>query len=240
VAVLIIAHRGASADAPENTLAAFEEARRQQADMIEIDVQPTADGTLLVFHDDTTERWNGRRDAVSRLNAAQIADLRIGGEPAATLRETLAWARDVGMPLNIELKTTGTAAATARLIAEFGLRDQVIISSFLPAALHETAAADRGIALGYLMYPVRNRPVSWFRSLWPGPALRAVGARAWHPYYDLPWLPAIIPSVRAAGYQVNVWTVDDPAELRRLAAIGVDGLITNRPAAARAALRAAA
>jgi Glycerophosphoryl diester phosphodiesterase len=57
---LIIAHRGASADAPENTLAAFELARRQQADMIELDVQLTADGEIVVFHDDTTMRWNGQ------------------------------------------------------------------------------------------------------------------------------------------------------------------------------------
>ncbi len=238
MAPLIIAHRGASADAPENTIAAFETALRQQADMIELDVQPTCDQELLVFHDHTTERWNGRPDDVHRLTAEQMASVRVGGERIPTLRETLAWARDVRMPLNIELKAAGIGAATVRLINEFNLRDQIIVSSFLPAALQETAAADRSIALGYLMYPVRNRPSSWLRSLWPGPALRSIGARAWHPYYDLPWLPIIVPRVRAAGYQVNVWTVDDPAMLRRLAALGVDGLITNQPAAARAALAA--
>ncbi|MGB9633837.1 MAG: glycerophosphodiester phosphodiesterase, partial [Chloroflexaceae bacterium] len=75
------------------------------------------------------------------------------------------------------------------------------------------------------------------RELWPFFALRAVEAVAWHPYYDLPCLDWLIPLVRRAGYQVNVWTVDEPERMRTLAALGATGIITNRPDLARQVLQ---
>jgi glycerophosphoryl diester phosphodiesterase len=232
----VIAHRGASAYAPENTIAAFELARRQGADMIELDVQPTADGALAIFHDDTTERWDGNPRPVEQCSLADLQALDIGGERVTTLEETLAFARETGMALNVELKTAGVGARTAALLRQFGLLEQTVVSSFVHAALAELAAADPAVRLGYLMGTRSYRPDIRARELWPFFALRSVRAGAWHPSCELPALLPIIPLVRRAGYAVHVWTVDDPDLMRRLAAAGASGIITNRPDVARAAL----
>lgn len=226
---LVIAHRGASAYAPENTLAAFALAHRQGAQMIELDVQPTADGALAIFHDDTTERWDGRPRPVEQCTLAELQALDIGGERVPTLEETLAFARETGIALNVELKQAGTGARCAELIRRFGAVEQVVVSSFVPAALHELRAAAPEIRRGYLMGIDSYRPDVRLRELWPFFALRSVAAAAWHPYCDLPMLATVLPLVRRAGYEVNVWTVDDPALMRRLADLGATGIITNKP-----------
>src|SRR5258705_1052837 len=89
----VIAHRGASAYAPENTLPAFELAARQGADMIELDVQRSADGVLVIFHDDTTERWDGRARLASACTLAELLALDIGGAEVAPLAETFGFSR---------------------------------------------------------------------------------------------------------------------------------------------------
>ncbi|MEI7772370.1 MAG: glycerophosphodiester phosphodiesterase family protein [Chloroflexales bacterium] len=233
---LVIAHRGASAYAPENTIAAFALAQRQGADMIELDVQPTADGALVIFHDDTTERWDDRPRPVDRCTLAELQALDIGGERVTTLEETLAFARETGIALNVELKTAGVGARCAALLRQYDMIEQTVVSSFVQAALSELAAADPAVRRGYLMGTDSYRPDIRARELWPFLALKAVGAVAWHPSHDLPAVMRIIPLVRRAGYAVNVWTVDDPAQMRRLATAGATGIITNRPDVARAVL----
>lgn len=236
---LIIAHRGASAYAPENTMAAFELARRQGADMIELDVQPTADGRLVVFHDDTTERWDGRSRPVAACTLDELGRLDIGGERVPTLEEALAFAAETGIALNVELKAAGTGLRCAALLREHGVVEQVIISSFVAAALHELRAAAPEVRRAYLMGTDTRRPDVRARELWPFFALRSVGATAWHPYHGLPLVDWVIPLARRAGYKVNVWTVDDPARMRELAALGATGIITNRPDVGIATLRSA-
>jgi glycerophosphoryl diester phosphodiesterase len=233
---IIIAHRGASAYAPENTLAAFALAQRQGAAMVELDVQPTADGRLAVFHDDTTERWNGLPRPVRDCTLAELARLDIRGERVPALEDVLAFAAETGMALNVELKAPGMGARCSALLHTFGLVEQVIVSSFSAAALVELRAAAPEVRRAYLMGTDTRRPEVRARELWPFFALRAVGASAWHPYHDLPLLDRVIPLVRRAGYQVNVWTVDDPARMRALAALDVNGIITNRPDVGRVAL----
>lgn len=234
---LIIAHRGASAYAPENTMAAFALAHRQGADMIELDVQPTADGRLAVFHDDTTERWDGRPRPAAACTLAELQALDIGGERAPALEEALAFAAETGIALNVELKAAGTGARCAALLREHRVVEQVIVSSFAAAALRELRAAAPEVRRAYLMGTDTRRPDVRARELWPFLALRAVAAAAWHPYHDLPLIRRILPLVRRAGYAVNVWTVDDPARMRELVALGATGIITNVPDAARRALR---
>lgn len=227
---LIIAHRGASAEAPENTMAAFELAQRQGADMIELDVLPTADGRLVVFHDETTTRWDGRDRRVADCSLAELQRLDIGGERVPTLEEVLGFAAATGIALNVELKATGMGARCAALLREFGVVEQVIVSSFLPTALEELRTADAAVRRAYLMGTDTRRPDVRLRELWPFFALRAVEAVAWHPYHGLPALDHVIPVVLRAGYQINVWTVDEPERMRSLATLGVHGIITNRPA----------
>jgi glycerophosphoryl diester phosphodiesterase len=234
---LVIAHRGASAYAPENTMAAFELAHRQRADMIELDVLPTADGRLAVFHDDTTERWDGRPRPVADCTFAELQRLDIGGERVPALEDALGFAAETGIALNVELKVAGMAERCAALLREFGVVEQVIVSSFVPLALQELRAVAPQVRLGYLMGTDTYRPDVRARELWPFFALRSVGAAAWHPYHDLPALDRVIPVVRRAGYQVHVWTVDDPARMQQLARAGASGIITNRPDVARKTLQ---
>ncbi len=226
---LVIAHRGASAYAPENTIAAFELAVRQGADMIELDVQRSADGVLVVFHDDTTERWDGQRRLAAACTLAELLALDIGGERVATLAEVCAFARERGVRLNVELKGAGFGADVARMLRAERIEELVLISSFVEAALHEFAAANPRIPRAYLMGTDTWRPDVRFREAWPFGALRRTGAVAWHPTAELPFIDMLVPRVRRAGYQVNVWTVDDPVTMRRLIGLSVDGIITNVP-----------
>ncbi|HEX6289204.1 MAG TPA: glycerophosphodiester phosphodiesterase family protein [Herpetosiphonaceae bacterium] len=232
----IIAHRGASADAPENTLAAFELAYRQGAQMIEFDVRPTADGAIVVFHDDTTARWNGRSDAVAALTLAAMQQIDLRGERAPTLDEVCDWARATGMLLNVEIKVAGIEAAVARTIQAHGIDEQVIISSFALGALQTMRIVAPDLARGVLTDADATPPGA--ASLWPLEPLRSLEARAWHPSRQLPQLEQLIPPIREAGYAVNVWTVDDPAVMRQLLGLRVEGIMTNRPALLAEVMRA--
>jgi glycerophosphoryl diester phosphodiesterase len=225
----VIAHRGASAYAPENTLAAFELAARQGADMIELDVQRSADGALVIFHDDTTERWDGRKRLASACTLAELLALDIGGDKVATLAETCAFAREHGMRMNVELKGAGFGAEVAHMLRAERVEELVLISSFVEAALMEIAAASPALPRAYLMGTDTLNPAVRLREGWPFGALQRTGSVAWHPSYELPLLTQLIPRVRKAGFQVNVWTVDDVAWMRKLLALKVDGIITNTP-----------
>ena len=226
---LVIAHRGASAYAPENTMSAFELALRQGADMIELDVQRSADGILVIFHDDTTERWDGRKRLATACTLAELQTLDIGGARIATLAEVCAFAREHSMPLNVELKGLGFGAEVAQMLRAERVEDLVLISSFVEAALMEFAAASPTLPRAYLMGTETYNPAVRVREGWPFSALQRTGSEAWHPAYELPLLTWLIPRVRKAGFQVNVWTVDDVAWMRKLLALGVEGIITNTP-----------
>ncbi|HSH83290.1 MAG TPA: glycerophosphodiester phosphodiesterase [Herpetosiphonaceae bacterium] len=236
-APLVIAHRGASGEAPENTMRAFELARSQGADMIELDVRVTADGRLVVFHDETTERFNGRPSAVAQLSAAELGDVRVGGEPVPHLAEACAWARDTGMRVNVELKVRGAEQALVDLLRSYDLVEQVIVSSFVPADLVALRAIAPEVQRGALMGIRSASPRVRLREAWPGPWLRRLGATAWHPACQLPLLRRIVPRVQRSGYRVYVWTVDDPDTMRQLLALRVDGIITNYPARLREIIR---
>lgn len=236
---LVIAHRGASAYAPENTLRAFALAADQGADMCELDVQPTADGQLAVFHDDTTERWDGVKRQSAACTLAELQRLDIGGERVTTLAAVLDFARERGMRLNIELKATGCAAQVAAQIADARAAPLALISSFYPAALAEMAVAAPQLPRAYLMGIETLRPDVRLRESWPLLALRRAAAAAWHPAYQIPLLAQVAPVVRRAGYAVNVWTVNDQSWMRRMIAIGVDGIMTDTPDILRALIPAA-
>ena len=235
---LVIAHRGASAYAPENTLKACDVAADMTADMCELDVIATSDGVLAVFHDDTTGRWEAVDHDVRQVSYAHMRSLDIGGETVPTLAQVLDLARNRGMRLNIELKHAGVAAPVRDAIHAAKMADAVIISSFVPLALHEMRALDAGIPIAYLMGSRSWNPVVRWREFWPVPALRQYGCQAWHPSRELPGVAHSIRSVRAAGYAVNVWTVNTEAELRYFAQLPVDGLITDRPDVARTIITA--
>ena len=230
---IVIAHRGASAYAPENTLTAFALAADMGAEMSELDVICTSDGKLVVFHDDTTGRWEATNRVVRDITYADMQSLDIRGERVPLLAEVLDLARTRGMRLNVELKHAGVAGPVLAAIHDARMTDAVIISSFEPLALHEVRAADARIPLAYLMGSDTWHPLTRLREFWPMPALKQYGCQAWHPYRALPGIAVSIANVRRAGYAVNVWTVNDEAEMRRLALLHVDGIITDKPDVAR-------
>ncbi|HEU4323883.1 MAG TPA: glycerophosphodiester phosphodiesterase family protein [Roseiflexaceae bacterium] len=233
---LVIAHRGASAYAPENTMPAFELAVRQGADMMELDVQRSADGAIVVFHDELTERWDGRRRRTTDCTLAELQALNIGGARVPTLAEVCDLARERQVRLNVELKGLGIAADVARVLRDTRAEELTLVSCFAVQGLAEMAAAAPHIPRGYLMGTHTLRPRVRFRESWPFRALKAADVSAWHPAFQLPLLGTAIPRVRRAGYQVHVWTVNNPRVMRRLIQLGVSGIITDTPDVLRAIL----
>lgn len=228
----IIAHRGASALAPENTLAAFQLALDQGADGIELDVMLSKEGEMVVIHDDSVDRTTNGAGKVADVTLAELKALDAGqGEAIPTLAEVLD--RFGGKFLiNVELKNyssmlDGLPVAVAGLVKADNLAESILISSFNPFNLprfHRRAPESR---LGLLTQPGKAR--SGLGRLFRFDAL--------HPYYgDVD--ADLVQAEHAHGRQVNVWTVDDPEQLQRLAQLGVDAIITNDPLRTREILEA--
>ena len=240
---LIIAHRGASADFPENTIAAFRHAEALGADAIELDVMLCGTGEVMVFHDDDLRRLAGRPERIRTAPLALLREVRVAGEPISTLDEVLE-SLSPSTLVNIELKSPerrgteylhavrddGLAGAVARVVRAHALGARAIVSSFDPFQLMRFRRLQPDIATG-LLYDADLVRVAWLA----GHVLPA----ALHPEASLINARRIAAAHRA-GRAVNVWTVDDPREIRFLDTIGVDGIITNRPDVARAVLSGAA
>lgn len=224
---LIIGHRGASAEAPENTRAAIVAARRAGADMVELDVQQTADGRVIVFHDAQLKRTTDGRGAVRRrpfralagLDAGRWFSPRFRGERIPLLEEALAAARP--MRVNVELKRTAKKRRLVRAVLAAARRahatHRILWSSF-----------DAGL----LQQVPMTTPRALICAVRPDHSLaRAIRlrCRAWHPRERLV-TPARIARAHAAGLRVHAWTVDHAARAAQLARWGVDGLFTNDPA----------
>ncbi len=236
---LVIAHRGASADAVENTLAAFRLARAQGADGVELDVMRCATGEVVVFHDDDLERL-GRRAGLVRatpwdeLRTVELGNGPGGGEKIPLLDEVL---EELGpLLVNVELKSAssvrddGLAAAVADILRRHAAGARALVSSFDPLLLGRFRLRAPEVATGLLFAHDPELPL---RRAWAAPLLRPT---ALHPEAVLVDARSVR-AWRARGYALNVWTVDDPAELRLLAALGIDGIITNRPKFARSVLQ---
>jgi glycerophosphoryl diester phosphodiesterase len=233
---LIIAHRGASRVAPENTLLAFRRARELGADGIELDVMRCKTGEVVVFHDDDLRRMAGRRERIAQLSLRALRKIDLGaGQVVPTLEEVLG---ELGsqMLLNVELKIErvfddGLVTATCAILARAELGSRLIISSFNPLALARCRQLAPSLPRGLLFSHDGSLPL---RRAWAAGFVRPL---ALHPE------SALVDAAHLAawwkrGYAVNVWTVDDPRELLALAALGVDGIITNEPDRTRSILAA--
>jgi glycerophosphoryl diester phosphodiesterase len=230
---LVIAHRGASAIAPENTLQAFRLAERAGAALIELDVHQTRDRELVVLHDASLQRTTGVRAAVEHKTARAVAALDAGawfspafaGARIPTLRDVLA-ALGPDIALNIEFKTgsrrlyPGIEARVLALLRRTGWRDRVLLSSFHVRYLERIRRLDSTVALGVLVHPWSLRTAL--------ARARRLAAVSIHP-------PAravtadVVRRIHAEGFAVLPYTVDRQADKTRLLRMGVDGFFTNRP-----------
>ncbi|HSN14997.1 MAG TPA: glycerophosphodiester phosphodiesterase [Anaeromyxobacteraceae bacterium] len=243
----LVAHRGGSLVAPENTLEAFEVASRLGADAIETDVRLSADGHVVVFHDEDTGRITGAPGTIEARSVAEIALLdaafsfspdggatfprRGKGVCIPTLAQALA--RFPGMRFSIDAKTrdAALAGALARAVRDAGAEERVCVGSFF----------DGQSARLRSLLPAAAR----FLPRWAG-AAHVLGAKLGVPGalcprgFDLAALPrrssgleVVTPRTlrhfHRLGIPVHVWTVDAEPEMRELLALGVDGIVTDRP-----------
>ena len=237
----VIAHRGASLDAPENTLAAFRLAWEQGADAIELDVHRTKDGRLVVIHDEDTKRTTGERGIVEQQSASSLKQLDAGvwkhgrwkGERIPVLEEALVEVPS-GRRVYIELKTGAECLPElVRVLSECPLHpEQMVLMGFEYDRMHAVRAAIEECECGWII----DRP--WKSPRLPRLIERAKEAGFLSLEFSSEWTldEAMIEEVHLAGLLVNTWTVDEPRRARQLADAGIDGIITNAPRRIREAL----
>ncbi len=230
----IFAHRGASAYAPENTLAAFELALQQGAPAIELDVKLSADGHAVVIHDPTVDRTTNGKGKVARLSLAELRALDAGsffsekyrGEKIPTLEEVFDLVGKRAL-INIELTNYTTprdslVEEVCRLVREHHMEENVLFSSFLPRNLHQAAILLPEVPRGLLA-------LEGWKGLWMRSFQFFFGNyQALHPYVS-DVTPQQIASVHRIGRRVHVWTVNDAEWIRRLLKWGADGIFTDDP-----------
>lgn len=209
---------------------AFDKARDAGADGIELDVRLDADGNVVVFHDSELLRLTGQPGRIEETSASARKELRVRGEPIALLADVL---HTYDLEIDVEIKSnhagreSALVDATAKVIKASGRADSVLVSSFDPLALVQFHRHLPDVALGYIFGKDQPLPL---RRGWAGVA---VGASLVHPQHTL-CTKKTVAAWQRAGTPINVWTVDDRAELLRLAALGVDGVFSNDPAHALA------
>ncbi len=240
---LIFAHRGARTQAPENTLAAFRLAFEQGADGIELDVRLSADGEIVVFHDETLQRITAVDGRVNQRTLAELKSLDAGahfspefrGERIPTLREVLT-SFDRRLFYDIELTDYldpfgPLAERVVHLIREFRLEEQVVITSFNPAALRKVRRIAPELACGLIALSGAKGALQ--RSL----IGRLLSRQMIVPNHsDVDQL--FILREHRRRRKVITWTVNSAEEIRRLADWEVDGIISDQPDLAVHALRA--
>jgi len=226
------AHRGASGQAPENTLAAFRLAWEMGAEMCELDVQQTADDRLAVMHDSTLERttnsngnlWEMTLAELQRHDAGRWYDTRFSGEPIPAVEQVIAFARGK-MKLNIEIKTHGHERQLPVLVVETIRREQFMNECVVTSFDWKTVDAIKKLApelkAGYIF--------GWKEF---SPEVFAAPVELLSTHYSLVDAD-FVERAHAAGKKVHVWTVNYKWLMRRLRKRGVDGIITNYPARLR-------
>lgn len=248
---LILGHRGSSALAPENTLAAFARAMSDGADGIEFDVRLSRDQVPVVIHDATLKRTAGIHRQVSELTAAELQEIDVGswfdrrqrgttttfaGERLPTLSQVFDLFKTTGGVLYVEMKCeagevdggAALASAVVRVTRAAEMADRVVVESFDLEAVAEVKRIDAGIRTAALFEPKLSRPISTLRKLKMVDLARGVGADEIALHHTLAGT-RVVEKARQQGLEVVLWTVDDPGWIRRGRSLGVKTLIANNP-----------
>ncbi|MDZ7772121.1 MAG: glycerophosphodiester phosphodiesterase family protein [Balneolaceae bacterium] len=234
---IVIAHRGASADFPENTMPAFEAAVERGAEMIELDVLMSRDGVPVVFHDARLNRHTDGAGPLADHSLEQLRELdagswfgeRFAGTKIPTLEEVVRWARGK-IALNLEIKTGavgekprgGVEEKAAELVREYGMEEHVIFSSFDYRAVRrfKRISPDLSVALLY------NRGLSGDKS--PSHLVSEYGVDAFNCSYTQ-LSDKRLKNLKEYGIPFLVYTVDSPRRMRRLIRRGAAGIFSNKP-----------
>ncbi|HHZ13949.1 MAG: glycerophosphodiester phosphodiesterase [Caldicoprobacterales bacterium] len=229
---LIIAHRGASGYAPENTMAAFEKALEMGAEGIELDVHLTADGEIVVIHDHTIDRTSDGKGVVGALTLEEIRkydfgawfDPKFKGQRIPTLGEVFELLEDWDGLLNIEVKSgpilyPGIEEKLVDMVKSWNFRGRIIFSSFNHYSLRDIKALDPSMEIGLLYMAGLVEPWKYAKDL---------NAQALHPlYYNV--VPELVAGCKENGIKLNPFTIDEEKEMEMIMRAGVDGIITDYP-----------
>jgi len=230
----VVAHRGASGYAPENTMAAFRRAVELGAGFIETDLQVTRDVQVIAMHDSTLDRTTNGKGPVHLKTLEELRSLDAGawfdsrgvgsfaGERVPTLNEILQFAAELDVNFFLEIKsgdTWGVEHAVAAALRDLNTSARVVILSFDPSTLDSMNRIDRNIMTGFLCEHPSGDLVK-----------RAVqiGARQLAPRGDL-ITSALVDQAHRAGLKVVTWTINEPEQMRHLIAAGVDGIMSDYP-----------
>ena len=233
----ILGHRGASAYAPENTLYAFRLAMEQGADGVELDVHLSRDGELVVIHDERVDRTTNGQGFVKDMTLAELKELDAsnGKEGFAnaripTLAEVYGLFAGTRHLINVEIKTDimdypGICEKLIALEDVMHMNGRIIYSSFNHYTVKEMLRLRPTAKVGLLYLSIIDSPWDYARRL---------GAACLHPHFiTLSKTPDMAAACNSMGIETNVWTVDDPTWMKKLAELGVTSLITDRPDLAR-------
>jgi glycerophosphoryl diester phosphodiesterase len=230
-----MAHRGFSRGGLENSMAAFRAAVDLGYRYLETDVHTTSDGVLLLFHDETLDRVTDGHGRISELTAAEVASARIGGLEPVPLFDDLVSALP-GVRLNLDVKDWHSVRSLAAGIERHNLHDRVLVASFsdrrrraVLKLLSRPVASSAGISANVLFFLLRPLPVAWLRRLLRRPMGDIQALQVPVRYGAFPVVtPGYVRRAHAMGLKVHVWTINDPAEMRRLLDLGVDGIVSDR------------
>ncbi len=233
----VIAHRGFSGMAPENTLSAFRKAIEIGADMFELDVLLSRDGEVVVIHDATLDRTTNGKGDVADYSLAELTQLDAGtwfspefeGEPIPTLEDVLKLANG-RILVNVEIKTEavtdeirgGVAEKVLELVRAQDMHDQVVISSFDPRALAQTRQLDPDIYTASLF----DRELQ--KGMRPSEVMDEVGSNGFNLSYQIV-NGSIVKECHGLGRPVAVYTVNEVEKMEEMLDLGVDALFTDRP-----------
>lgn len=228
MAPLIIAHRGASAYAPENTLRAFQLAIAQGAQMIELDLHTTQDGHVVVIHDETLNHTTDLQGRVDRLTLAELKRADAGqGEQVPTLEEVLELTTGK-VRLYLEIKDPRAARPTLQIIRARGCQQAMLLASFNLELMRQLGHEVRDIELGVILGTESLHPRVRYREAFPWLALRGLNYQVLCMQVEL-CFGYLARRVKASGKRLYVWTADSERQFARMANLKVDGIVTNRP-----------
>lgn len=232
MAQMVYGHRGASGYAPENTLEAFEMAAKQGAHGVELDVHLSADGVLMVAHDETIERVSEGTGYLCQKTLHQLKQLHFNktfpeftDARIPTLGEVFELLKPYGTLINVELKNSlidypGLEKQCIELAASMGMTERVLYSSFNHHSLLRVKAMDKSIPCGLLYECSMVNPWVYGHGL---------GMDALHPHFSELQIPGECAQAHALGLEVNPWTVNEDKDLFAVFRAGADRVITNYP-----------